>query len=126
MSGKLIENAAVTMTGSQKNIPLYLSLMDVFVLPSWGEGFGNVYVQAAAMGVPVIGTTGTGAVDAVKEGFNGFQVPPKEVTPLVEKMETLYLDQELRRKFGQNGLEWAKNFDSKIIWDGMEELYDKR
>lgn len=123
---KLKSDRAVTMVGSQLNIPLYLSLMDVFVLPAWWEGFGNVYVQAAAMGIPVIGTTAIGAIDAVKDGFNGFQVPPKTIEPLVEKMEMLYLNKDLREKFGRNGLIWAKNFDSKIIWDGMEVLYNKR
>lgn len=119
-------DAAVILTGSQKNISLFLSVMDVFVLPAWWEGFGNVYVQAAAIGIPVIGTTATGAIDAVEEGFNGFKVAPREVKPLIEKMERLYLDRELRIRLGKNGPEWAKNFDSRIIWEGMEEIYSKR
>jgi len=123
---RLKSDPSVIHTGSQKNIPLYLSLMDVFVLPAWWEGFGNVYVQAAALEIPVIGTTATGAVDAIEEGFNGFKVEPKELEPLIERMESLYLDKELRMRLGKNGPEWAKNFDSRIIWAGMEDIYNKR
>lgn len=68
----------IVMAGSQRDVPLYLSVMDVFVLPAWWEGFGNVLVQAAAMGKPVISTTGTGTIDAVDGGFNGIMVEPNQ------------------------------------------------
>jgi len=97
--------------------------MDVFVLPAWWEGFGNVLVQAAAMGVPVISTTGTGTVDAVSDGYNGTLVPVKDVESLKIAMEKLLIDHELRANYGRNGMEWAKNFDNKIIWEGLEKLY---
>ena len=116
---------AVILTGPQPNVPMYMSLMDVFVLPAWWEGFGNVLVQAAAMGVPVISTTGTGSRDAVQDGYNGLLVPPKSVPELVEAMDKLYSDKALREEMGRNGLEWAKHFDSPIIWDGMEKLYQE-
>jgi len=123
---RMKSDPSVILTGSRENIPQFLSLMDVFVLPAWWEGFGNVYLQAAAMGIPVIGTTATGAIDAIEEGFNGFKVAPKEVEPLKEVMEILYVDREVRVRLGKNGPEWAKNFDSMIIWEGMEEIYNKR
>ena len=116
---------AVILTGPQPNVPLYMSLMDVFVLPAWWEGFGNVLVQSAAMGVPVISTTGTGSRDAVSDGYNGLLVPPKSVPELVEAMAKLYSNKTLREEMGHNGLEWAKHFDSPIIWDGMEKLYQE-
>jgi glycosyltransferase involved in cell wall biosynthesis len=114
---------AVILTGPQPNVPLYMSLMDVFVLPAWWEGFGNVLVQAAAMGVPVISTTGTGSRDAVSDGYNGLLVAPKSVPELFETMDKIYGDKALREEMGRNGLEWAKHFNSPIIWDGMEKLY---
>lgn len=122
---KMKADPAVILTGPQPNVPLYMSLMDVFVLPAWWEGFGNVLVQAAAMGVPVISTTGTGSRDAVSDGYNGLLVPPKSVHELVETMDKLYGDKALREEMGRNGLEWAKHFDSPIIWDGMEKLYQE-
>lgn len=113
----------MVMAGSQRDVPLYLSIMDVFVLPAWWEGFGNVLVQAAAMGKPVISTTGTGTIDAVEKDFNGMLVAPKSVPELEDAMNRLYNDAELRNKLGVNGLVWAKNFDSPLIWEGMASLY---
>lgn len=109
--------------GRTDNVPLYLSIMDVFVLPAWWEGFGNVLVQAAAMGIPVISTTGTGTIDAVKSEFNGLLVPIKDVKNLVISMNYLYENESARVQMGVNGLEWSKKFENSIIWEGLEKLY---
>jgi glycosyltransferase involved in cell wall biosynthesis len=119
----IISHPGILYLGSKKDVPLYLSLMDVFVLPSWSEGFGNVLVEAAAMGLPVISTDATGCKDAVSNGYNGVLVQLKSVEALVNAMEYLYNDEETRRRFGANGVNWANNFDSKIIWSRMESLY---
>jgi glycosyltransferase involved in cell wall biosynthesis len=119
----LREHDKILLVGSQKDIPLYLSLMDVFVLPAWGEGFGNVMVEAAAMGLPVIGTNSTGIRDSFQHGFNGLRIEPKNAQELEDAMMTLYLDPELRMSLGKNGPAWAGNFDNRIIWNGMEKIY---
>jgi glycosyltransferase involved in cell wall biosynthesis len=120
----LIKNhEGIIWPGRTDDVPLHLAIMDVFVLPAWWEGFGNVLVQAAAMGVPVISTTGTGTIDAVSDGYNGTLVPVKDVESLKIAMEKLLIDHELRANYGRNGMEWAKNFDNKIIWEGLEKLY---
>ena len=97
--------------------------MDVFVLPAWWEGFGNVLVQAAAMEVPVISTTGTGSRDAVNDGFNGILVPIKNKDLLEKEMLYLYENPQERKRLGLNGVVWSKNFDKNIIWKGMDKLY---
>jgi len=87
----------IRMTGPQKNIPLYLSLINVMVLPSWGEGFGNVMIEAAAMGVPVIGTDATGIRDSMSHNFNGIMIAPKSVDQLENAMLQLYKNRERRK-----------------------------
>lgn len=109
---------------TQQEVPLYLSMSNVFVLPAWWEGFGNVLVQAAAMGIPTISTTGTGTCDAVSDGFNGFLVEPKSESQLYDAMEKLYLDKKLATQFGKNGLVWAQNFDREIIWTHLDKIYN--
>ena len=123
---KMKNHDAIVMPGRTDNVPLYLSLMDVFVLPSWREGFGNVLVEAAAMGIPVISTKGTGCRDAVSDGFNGILVKPKDDMELELAMDELKNNANKRLLMGKNGVEWAKNFDSKIIWEGMNKLYLSR
>lgn len=120
----LKDHPGVVMPGRTDEVPLYLSLMDVFVLPAWWEGFGNVLVQAAAMGLPVISTFGTGTRDAVSDGYNGILVPVKDVIKLKEAMKELYIDDSKRASLGSNGIEWAKNFENEIIWNGMLDLYN--
>lgn len=120
---KLRTHPGIIMPGRTDIVPLYLSVMDVFVLPAWWEGFGNVLVEAAAMGIPVISTLGTGCRDAVRNGYNGILVKPKDYIQLEQAMLKLKLDSRLRKQMGLNGIEWAKNFNNKIIWEGMHKLY---
>lgn len=121
----LSEHPGIVMPGRTDEVPLFLSIIDVFVLPAWWEGFGNVVVQAAAMGVPVISTFGTGTRDAVSDGFNGVLVPVKDKSKLKEAMEDLYGNESKRKTLGSNGVQWAKNFENEIIWKGMLELYNE-
>ena len=107
----------------QEEVPGFMLAMDVFVLPAWWEGFGNVLIQAAAMGVPVISTTGTGTIDAVSDEFNGILVPIKNKIKLKEAMIKLKEDKELRNTYGTRGLEWSKNFDREIIWKELHKIY---
>ena len=120
---KIINHPGILYVGPQYDVPLYLTLMDVFVLPAWWEGFGNVLVQAAAMGLPVVSTKATGCIDAVSDGYNGILVNPKSLEELRDAMLLLHNDSNLRYVFGKNGIEWAKNFESKTIWSEMEKLY---
>ncbi|MCF8427107.1 MAG: glycosyltransferase family 4 protein [Bacteroidia bacterium] len=108
---------------SQEDVPGIMLTLDVFVLPAWWEGFGNVLVQAAAMGIPVISTYGTGTIDAVSENFNGILVPVKDKIALKEAMVTLMDDDKLRMNYGKNGKVWAQHFDRKLIWDEMHKIY---
>jgi glycosyltransferase involved in cell wall biosynthesis len=108
---------------SQEEVPGFILAMDVFVLPAWWEGFGNVLVQAAAMGVPVISTTGTGTIDAVSDGYNGILIPVNDKARLQEEMIKMMKDEKQRKEFGKNGILWAQNFDREIIWNGLDELY---
>lgn len=115
----------VTLTGYVNNVNDYMSVMDIFVLPAWWEGFGNTLIQAAAMGLPIISCNVTGCQDAVSNGYNGILIPPKNESELYKVMLNLKEDEAERTRLGNNGKEWAKNFDSITIWEQMKELYKK-
>lgn len=120
---KMEKNKNVTLTGYINNVNEYMSVMNLFVMPAWWEGFGNTLIQAAATGLPIISCDATGCRDAVKDGFNGILVPPNAETELKAMMRKLILSSELRSTLGGNGLEWAKRFDSDEIWEGLHQLY---
>lgn len=94
----------------------YMSVADIFVLPSWREGFGAVYIEAMAHGVPVIGCQGQGIADVIRHGYNGILVPPKDVDALEIALSSLLADENLRTVLGRRGqalvqseLTWEKN-----------------
>ncbi len=122
---KFNNHPGIVMAGMkpQTEVPLYLSLMDVFVLPAWWEGFGNVLIQAAAMGIPVISTKATGCMDAVSDGFNGRLINPYSEPELIDMLRYFYEHQTEAKQMGRNGIEWAKNFRPEIIWEGIDKVY---
>ncbi len=94
----------------------YLSAMDIFMFPSYREGFGNVVIEAEAMGVPVVVSDIPGPQNGMVDGVTGFKVPAREVLPLVEKTSVLIEDDELREKFGKAGAKFVvDNFDSRVL-----------
>ena len=116
-------NSNIIHVPFQDDVPLYMSLFDVFVLPSWREGFPNVPIQAAAMGIPVIVSNATGCVDAVSEDFNGKVFQCKDAIALEISLVEYIENPLLMKEHGANGIDFAKGFKAEIIWNGIDELY---
>jgi glycosyltransferase involved in cell wall biosynthesis len=88
----------------------YMSIMNVFVLPSFREGFGNVNIEASAMKVPVVSYNVTGCKDSVKDGFSGFLVKKNDINALVEKV-SYFIDSPLEaEKIGSQGRMYAEKY----------------
>lgn len=107
----------------QDDVPLFMSLFDIFVLPSHREGFPSVPVQAAAMGLPVVVSDATGCVDSVDDGVNGFIFKKGNREDLKSKLKAYSDSPSLRAEHGKNGIEWAKEFTNERIWEGIEKVY---
>lgn len=93
----------------------------IFVMPTREEqeaasveGFGIVYLEASASGLPVVAGHSGGAVEAVRHGETGFLVPPDDVGALSETLHRLLDDAELRRRLGENGRRWVED---EMNWD---------
>lgn len=78
---------------------------DVFALPSRGEGFGLVFLEAMAFGKPVIGANHGGTLDIIEDGKTGFLVEYGAVEKLSEAIRLLFSDGLLRVELGQRGKE---------------------
>lgn len=120
---KIKEHPAIYYLPFQDDVPLYMSLFDIFVLPSWREGLPNVPIQAAAIGIPVVVSDATGCADAVRPGYNGKVFSCKDVEALKSVLKCYILDPGLRLHHGENGREWAKKFNSIEIWGGINKIY---
>jgi len=100
---------------------------DIIVLPSfYGEGCPMVLMEACAMGLPIVTTDSVGCRECVDEGVNGFKVPIKSVDKLVEAIEKLTLDKDLRMEMGKGSREKAeRDFDQNNIIKQYLKVYNK-
>lgn len=102
----------------------YFSIADVFVFPSYREGFGNVALEASAMMLPVIAFDVVGCREAVEANKSGLLVKAFSEKELFKAMIQFYQTPELRRRLGSYGRERIKkNFDSKVVWARLLDFY---
>jgi glycosyltransferase involved in cell wall biosynthesis len=86
-----------------ERLPRFFSEADIFVLPSLHDGWGVVVNQALGAGLPIICSSAVGAAaDLVTPGWNGFVVPPADVSALAEAIRNLAANRSRRISFGEN------------------------
>lgn len=83
---------------------------DVFVLPSWSEGFPTVITEAMDAGLPIVTTYIRGAVDHLQEGVHAKFVPPRQPEKLAAALEEVLNDSALRQRMGQANRAKVKDF----------------
>lgn len=86
---------------------------DVFSLPSWGDAFGIVYLEAMARMKPTIGCVGSGAAEIITDGIDGILVPMHSADALSFALKRLFESQDLREKLGREAMKTAERFS----WD---------
>ncbi|ACU06812.1 putative Capsular polysaccharide biosynthesis glycosyl transferase [Flavobacteriaceae bacterium 3519-10] len=87
-------NPNILECGFQRDVKKYISVMDIFVSPSYREGFGLTLLEANLMGKPVIATRITGYSEIVVEGVNGFLINKKDVSQLQSRMDYVFNHRE--------------------------------
>jgi colanic acid/amylovoran biosynthesis glycosyltransferase len=101
-----------------------LSRSKVFCCPSIDEGLGIVFLEAQAMGTPVVSFYSGGIPEAVISHKTGFLYPEKDITGLAQGITKLLTDDALWDTFSKNGVEHVKNnFDIKKQTVLLEQLY---
>lgn len=105
-------------------VDCYLSC-DLFVLPSSMETFPLVILEAMYAGLPIVATYVGGIPDIIKDGVNGFLVPPNDPQQLYERCLQLLKDDKLRNEFGTINKETAKNYTWSKIASSTYNLYQQ-
>ncbi len=122
----LRQDDRVRFTGAVADPAAALAAMDVLVLPTYREGFGNVLIEAGAMGRPVVATRVTGCVDAVQEGVTGLLVPAHDPASLANAILTYLTDPDLRASHGATGRARAlRDFQPAALQSALADLYDQ-
>jgi len=93
----------VSFVGFVKDVPKFLSSIDVLVLPSLFEGLGVAALEGMAAGKPVVATRVGGLAESVVDGETGFLVPPRDGTALAEAIQKLVTDPFMAQAMGQKG-----------------------
>ena len=115
----------VSVFGFQDPIEFY-SMYDIFVLPSYSEGFGTVAAEAMMMGLPVIRTNTGGADEQIDHGENGFIYTARDVDALKKYINLLVTDEELNANISIKAQRKAiEIFGEDTMIDRILEVYKK-
>jgi glycosyltransferase involved in cell wall biosynthesis len=114
----------IRFTGMQTDIARLYAAADVIALPTYREGFPNVALEAAAMGLPIVATRVTGCVDAVVHDQTGLLCAPRNPEALAASLLRYLDDPQLRQCHGDAArVRVLRDFQPKVIWTAIEQQY---
>jgi glycosyltransferase involved in cell wall biosynthesis len=119
--GQIVSDSSIVFTGFVIDASFYFSLMNVFVLPTYREGFPTVSLEASSMSLPVVITKATGCTEAIIENKTGLFISndPKDIADKI----LFYLENDkIAQQHGEQGrLFVQENFVQTKIWDLIAE-----
>lgn len=119
----LIHDSSIEIVGhvSRDEVKKLMQKSDVFVFPSFFEGFGLVLLEALSCGLPLISTTNTAASDLISEGEEGFIIEPGDEQALTEKMQYFIDNPHVIPQMSQKARAKAEQF----TWDAYGDRWEK-
>jgi L-malate glycosyltransferase len=114
----------VIFLGKQENIAEILNISDLALLLSSKESFGLILLEAAACGVPSIGTNIGGIPEVIEDGVTGLIAPVGDIDTITQKALQILSNPELKKQMGENArLSAEARFHSTLIVEQYEDLY---
>ena len=114
------------LPGERTDIPELMAAMDIFVLPSLGEGISNTILEAMATGLPVIATSVGGNLELVHEGATGFLVPPADSDAMAQALLNYVDDADQRHAHGRAARDIIDcQFSMDAMVQGYLSVYDR-
>jgi glycosyltransferase involved in cell wall biosynthesis len=105
----------IELLGFVEDMSTFMSGVDIFVSTAIWEGFGFVLAEAMVAKKPVLAFDMSSNPELVKDGENGYLIPPKNIALFADKIEALISDQVLREKIGDEAYRFAKiNFETEV------------
>ena len=98
----------------------------IFVFTSKAEGFPNALLEAMHFGLPCISTDcNYGPSDLITDGKDGFLVPVNNQETLIQKIEELIVDDDMKTLFSKNAVETSLNFTSEKVTEKWKKAINK-
>ncbi len=117
-------NPNIIFVGWQNDVRPYFAISDILGFPSYREGFPNVVMQAASMGLTSIVTNINGCNEIITEDDNGIIIPTKDTQALYESIQKLTKDDDLRLKLAGNArASITKRYECKHVWEELLKEY---
>lgn len=114
------------LPGERSDIPELMTAMNIFVLPSLGEGISNTILEAMATGLPVVATRVGGNPELVHEGVTGLLVPPADPDAITNALLGYVRNPDLRRLHGQAGRAIIdREYSMDAMVQGYLSVYDR-
>lgn len=120
----ILEHSAIRFAGWQNDIRPFLAASDIFVFPSYREGFPNVIMQAGAMDLPCIVTDISGCNEVIQDGINGLIIPPRDEDSLYDAMDRLSTHPSERESMARQARPMiAGRYERGYFWKKLKEFY---
>lgn len=117
-------NENIISVGHQNDIRPFLAISDIFLFPSYREGFPQSLMQAAAMNLACIASDINGCNEIVENNKTGLLVSPKDAKAIYQASEILLNNPELRRSFAQRARKSMEDdFEQRRFWDKLIQFY---
>ena len=113
----------IKLLGWRRDIPLLLKAMDVLVLPSLWEGLPRVVPQAFLSGVPVVASSVDGVPEVLRDGENGYLIPPLDDGAAAGKVLEIFRTGGRCLNPGPLGSEFEEAFDQDHMVEQQEAFY---
>lgn len=115
-------NGFVRILGTRTDIPELLSIMDLFVLPSFSEGLSLTLIEACAAGIPIIATRVGGNEEVVVHEFNGLTVPSDDPVAMENSICQVLGNTSMARQMGANA---RKRYEGTFTIESMVKKYEQ-
>lgn len=122
---KVCDGQYIQWLGYRSDVKELLQSSHIVAFPSYYmEGLPKSLIEACAIGRPIITCNSVGCRETVIDGYNGYLIPTKDVSSLVEKLEVLLSDPELRQRMGLNSRKYAEdNFSIDVVIERHLNIY---
>lgn len=118
------DSSKIHLLGHVPNIDNVLPVADLFVLPSYEEGFGMVYAEAARHGIPSIASDLPQTREVVIDGETGWLVSRGSVEHLGALIHQAYANRDECARRGRNAKEYCKRFEPENVMENQIKLYE--